>query len=313
MSVKSSPIDFIGIGAQKAGTTWLWRMFRQLSEFTLPPIKELHYFNRDRKYIYSNKLSEPRLTKRLTDINWIKHVIKDSTLRIKGADADKLKWLYHWYFSTYNDEWYLSLFKQFKGITGEITPDYAVLDDVDIRKMRDLIPNVKIIYMLRNPVERAWSHYRFAVGKGNLKVPDDGPSKSKVMHDFFNSGAQDLRSDYMRTITNYKRYFPASQILICFYDAVQETPEVLLNDIVHFLGGDSSRIAYECSPKDVTNVSMKMEMPEDIQRLLNDKYSVMIKELTQMVGSYSIKWHDDLNQHQRDYTGLLSPSVIMDE
>ena len=39
---------FIGIGAQKAGTTWLYRNLQEHPEVWLPPEKELHYFDEKR-------------------------------------------------------------------------------------------------------------------------------------------------------------------------------------------------------------------------------------------------------------------------
>lgn len=56
-------IHFIGIGAQKAGTTWLHKRLNELDEFSLPCIKELHYFDRDNQYASPNHLSEPLLQK----------------------------------------------------------------------------------------------------------------------------------------------------------------------------------------------------------------------------------------------------------
>jgi hypothetical protein len=37
---------FIGIGAQKAGTTWLYKMLAQNPSIWLPPFKEVHFFDR---------------------------------------------------------------------------------------------------------------------------------------------------------------------------------------------------------------------------------------------------------------------------
>src|ERR1700751_3860857 len=39
--------DFICIGAQKAGTGWLYEQLRAHPDFWMPPVKELHYFDRD--------------------------------------------------------------------------------------------------------------------------------------------------------------------------------------------------------------------------------------------------------------------------
>src|SRR5438067_11210494 len=37
--------DFLCIGAQKAGTSWLYRQLTEHPDFWMPPVKELHYFN----------------------------------------------------------------------------------------------------------------------------------------------------------------------------------------------------------------------------------------------------------------------------
>ena len=50
-------VDFIGIGAQKSGTTWLFNCLNQIDQFTLPPQKEFHYFSKNPKYPSSNHLS----------------------------------------------------------------------------------------------------------------------------------------------------------------------------------------------------------------------------------------------------------------
>lgn len=46
--------DFIGIGAQKAGTTWLYKNLKQHPNIWLPEIKELHYFDAREKIINYN-------------------------------------------------------------------------------------------------------------------------------------------------------------------------------------------------------------------------------------------------------------------
>ena len=66
-------INFIGIGAQKAGTTWLYARLNELSEFSLLPHKELHYFDRSVVYPSPNTFSESKLSNRIKDINWLRN------------------------------------------------------------------------------------------------------------------------------------------------------------------------------------------------------------------------------------------------
>ncbi len=50
----SKEIDFIGIGAQKSGSSWLFKNLRALPDFSLQEVKEFHYFDR------SPQLSNPK-------------------------------------------------------------------------------------------------------------------------------------------------------------------------------------------------------------------------------------------------------------
>jgi len=59
-------------------------------------------------------------------------------------------------------EWYQELFPE--GISGEATPYYAIHPLVPAR-IRAMLPNVKLIMLLRDPVERAWSHYKYEVAQ----------------------------------------------------------------------------------------------------------------------------------------------------
>ena len=55
--------------------------------------------------------------------------------------------------------WYARQFRPAGGrLAGEASPSYALLPVRTIRLIRDLLPDLKLIYLMRNPVPRAWSH-----------------------------------------------------------------------------------------------------------------------------------------------------------
>ncbi|MGD1948605.1 MAG: hypothetical protein ACFB14_03045 [Leptolyngbyaceae cyanobacterium] len=62
----SQAIDFLGIGAQKAGTTWLWSILKTHPDVWIPPKKELHYFDRSPTYPPSSYLSSKYFIQRST-------------------------------------------------------------------------------------------------------------------------------------------------------------------------------------------------------------------------------------------------------
>ena len=288
--MKRSKIDFWGIGAQKCGTTWLYYNLDKLPEFNLPPIKELHYFDRSNKYPSPNILSESKLNKRLNK-EYFKAALRFVFLSLKQKKINNVKFYLKWYFSNYNDKWYLGLFKNYRGIKGEITPSYSILNKSDISKMYKMSPDSKLVLMLRNPIERAWSHFchvKKRESSYNIKL-----ETNEDILNFMNSESQILRSDYLRTINNFTSVFPKEQLLICFYDAIIDDPSGLLKKVISFLGVNKEVNIQKSNFKKALNVSVKIECPEEIKSFLKKKYHDQIKQLSDQYGGYFNKWYED--------------------
>ncbi|MEL6539123.1 MAG: sulfotransferase [Bacteroidota bacterium] len=143
--------DFICIGAQKAGTTWLHHQLNQHPEVWMPPVKELHFFDQQdvsrRIYLLFRKGRRKRTT-----INQLRRVVR----------GDEPRWMLTYLFTKRTPSNYTKLFyPQEYQISGECTPAYARLELEAVAKIAQLEPQPKIIYLLRNPVDRAWSQVNF--------------------------------------------------------------------------------------------------------------------------------------------------------
>ena len=169
------PPDFIGIGAQKSATTWLWTQLQRSPSVAMPPIKELHYFDR---HLSASPFPSANALLRLSDNTW-KNQICD-TLRHAVDSDDKLRihQLMHYYFSDWNDTWYRELFGLTPPdqITGEITPRYAICDDKGVQHMASIAPHTKIIFCIRLNMNK-WKRFLLLTEGGlngvtpNLLIP----------------------------------------------------------------------------------------------------------------------------------------------
>ena len=58
-----------------------------------------------------------------------------------------------------DDDWYVSLFADRGGkkVAGEVTPEYALIGISGLKHLKRLAPDARIIFIMRNPVTRAWS------------------------------------------------------------------------------------------------------------------------------------------------------------
>lgn len=306
---RKKQIDFLGIGAQKCGTTWLYYNLTRIQEFSLSPIKEIHYFDRSPEYPSPSWLSETLLVNRIKKPKYFLNAIK--RIYSSRKQSWKLSKFYiKWFFSNYSDNWYLSLFKDFEGFTGEITPSYSILNKEDIKKIHRLLPDVKIVLMLRNPIDRAWSHYRHTTTK--MKDFNFEEVHYDEVIKFMETKDQSLRSDYISAINNYINVFREEQILICFYDAISDDPKMLLNDILNHICGNIPISISHLSLEKKINVSRTIECPKQIEEYLKDRYYDQIKELSEKYGGYFTKWYkESYTEECVDKDTILLPTMYI--
>lgn len=133
--------------------------------------------------------------------------------------------------------WYLAHFPhlpQDRFITGEASPSYFSYPKVD-RRIYELFPQVKLIILLRNPVERTISHYyhRIREGSENRSLETALNSELKIIKQATTAQLSHLRgylgiSMYFYKLKRWLSVFPQDRVLIIksenFY---QETPEIL--------------------------------------------------------------------------------------
>ena len=291
-------IDFIGIGAQKSGTSWLFKQFEKSAQIDLPPIKELHYFDRSITYNSPSFLAETKLSKRLLNLKWTAKAL----LEVRKNKAHK-QWYKKWFFSNFTDGWYLSLFEDLDKCKGEITPAYAILKEKDVAKMAKLLkPETKIIFMLRHPVERAWSSYKYIHRLKNYSAADFAHAMAYMQSDY-----QISRTQYLKTIQLYKKYFDS--VFVGFFDAIVEQPEELLTSIFNYLELDIAEIKSFTGLDKKVNTSKPIDMPKDIQVLLYEMYKDDIGVLSSSYGEYFEKWYKP--QEFTESSSNFKPSLII--
>jgi hypothetical protein len=137
-------------------------------------------------------------------------------------------------------EWYKKLLadtmKPGAVICGEITPWYLVDDDTP-KLIHQCVPKVKLICMLRDQSERAYSWYRFF-----LKVNPDLYLSDYSFKRFLTYHCEVYGRDgfYLDHIRRYLNYFSRDSLLVLLYDDLRSDPLSLIRDVYQFLDVDSS-------------------------------------------------------------------------
>lgn len=228
----SGPVDFICIGAQRCGSTWLDLMLRQEANVWLPPLKEVHHFDRKsrRARAVSGKTSSNLIARTRS---WGKELSRVWSLG-SGANVDLSHARDLAKFAAYDlrswsgigsDRQYLELFDRAreKGLrTGEITPAYSLLDVDDVRRLHSVVGDVRVIMILRDPIDRMISH-----------VAKDARGSSPL--EFVRSAECRLRTDYAYTLRAWRRSFGTDGVRVVYFEDIENNPEILMAEIRTFL------------------------------------------------------------------------------
>lgn len=153
--------------------------------------------------------------------------------------------------------WYKSHFPNKKKgmVTGEATPDYLFHMHCPERIYKDY-PNVKIIVLLRNPIDRAYSHYNFIkkirpddfepnsifdafqMEEERLAAEIEKVARNKNYYsEEYRYYSYKLRGKYDEQIERWLNYYPRNQILFIKSESFFENPKKELDKVVDFIGG----------------------------------------------------------------------------
>jgi hypothetical protein len=105
---------------------------------------------------------------------------------------------------------------------------------------------------------------------------------------FVDSPEQVLRSDYLHTIELYKDFFDPSQILLGYFDAIIDQPEMLLTEILGHIG--ARQVALHANLGVINNKSKEVQMPRAYREYLVGKYYPEIEKISSRYGGYASKW-----------------------
>lgn len=247
--------NFIIIGAQKAGTTSLYHYLSQHPQVFQSFEKEVHYF--------------------------------DGGLQ---ANIDNYAKGLNWYRANFPCKSYVGA----DGVVGEATPLYMFHPLVPER-LAKVIPNVKIISILRNPTERAISHYFHEKKKGYeilpisaaLKIEEDRISESLRTLNFnskeFIHFSYKSRGLYKEQLARYYSCFPNLNIHIIESSDFQENPNAVLKRVFEFLGIDAQFKVKDLQPQNVGQRSM--QVPQDIYDFLDEYFYPHNQKLFDFIGN----------------------------
>lgn len=247
------------IGAQKSGTTWLYNFFKSFENFKTEGVKEYHFFkNQDKKI------------KRLVSL--IRHVVL-GTITFGQFFKFTLMLL--------NEKFYFYHFTKLiekDSFTADITPAYFNLSSEKLKKIKEVFKknniNTKIIFIMRDPVDRAFSQY-------NMEIKRRAKYKKLSFKDFFLTPECYEKSKYETTLSNLQTSLKKDEIFITFYEKLFN--KTTLKEIAAFVSPVKSDPNYGLtnniifSNNNQKNI-IKKEDKKFVKNFLNKTYKLCNKE-----------------------------------
>jgi len=212
--------DFLIIGAQKGGTTSLYNYLQAYPYIGSAARKEVHFFDRR------------------SNLN-------------KG-----LSW-YRGHFPTRVEQYFTQRLRQQAFLTGEATPEYLFLPHIPEQVAR-VLPHVKLIVLLRHPVDRAYSQYQHAVVQGheirsfeeaiNAQEASLAEEQASILQDedyehyTYMQHCYLMRSIYIDQLQRWIHLFPREQFLILKSEEFYADPAITLKQVLGFLNVPTSEV-----------------------------------------------------------------------
>jgi hypothetical protein len=284
------------IGAQKAGTTWLHSNLSYHPQVALPPLKELFYFNEIDATIPTGLWGRSKNNHWL-NIKW-KQVVKQQLLQaLLHGNLAEIMWFFRYLtvprrLSDAALARYDRLFPGIPGrISGDITPNYSMLSETTVKAIAEFYPDAKVIFILRNPVDRSWSQAKMNLGslkKRDIKQVPPSEIEAYLLHDRSN----EQLSDYRATIERWSAHYPKEQLFLGFYDDLMIDSISFYRSIIAFLGLADNYDAERLSK--VVYKGASLPMPLQHEHILSAKYKEQLTYLARYFDSYPInhplKW-----------------------
>jgi hypothetical protein len=225
--MRRDPAIMICVGATKSGTSWLYEQLAGHRDCHFRSIKELHYFDtvqsgrpearirehkaeKDRlkqKLAAAAPAQKPRLRRRIADLrDWVE-VLSE---RAENLDAYR---------------GYLLAGRDGQAVVGEVTPAYATLPQEALRRIAGLADDVRIVYLMRDPVARMWSHVRM-LARREATDPERYAATAARKFEAVVTGdpVMEQRGDYAAALAKLRSAVAPERLLTLFSEEMMTPP-----------------------------------------------------------------------------------------
>ena len=158
---------------------------------------------------------------------------------------------------------------------GEITPAYAILDQETVAEFKALAPDLRVWFVMRHPIDRAWSSVRLHLRRNEI---DPATLDDEWFRHRLTRRSIMKRNSYAQTLATWRSQFGDEAVLALPYSMVAAEPTEFLARIAEHIGVDTGPFVH---PDDamhnemakVRNVGYELEMSAELRELAAETYA----------------------------------------
>ncbi|MCB8836483.1 sulfotransferase [Aurantimonas sp. VKM B-3413] len=221
---------FLSVGAMKAGTTWMQRVLELHPEIYFTPEKEIHYFAHAYMQDGTPLSAQARLARARQYIG-----IDPQNNTTAGVRA-RLLWTANYLSEPVDDLWYRNLFT-FRGRKtwcADFSNLYAHLDEPAWKRVRGGVDRLRVIYTMRDPIKRLWSHAKFHsqfIGKAD-EVTHWTP---EVAEAFLRRNFMWKHAEYGQTVRLLREGLATDELRVFFFENLHKDQTGWLREVEDLL------------------------------------------------------------------------------
>ncbi|GHA61235.1 hypothetical protein GCM10008927_28350 [Amylibacter ulvae] len=268
------------IGAAKAGTTWLHQTLNKHPETHFQHTKEIHYFD-SRDWPKAKRLQRAKYTPKhrakmvMSPLKYLHHRAYARALFAARADHRAYK------------KFILRGAGSAK-VVGDFTPAYAALGTNDFATMAGIFPRTHFLYLLRDPVDRAWSNMRMLYYRHNATKQIDMAKMDNMLSRLMAGEMQylDRRGNYAQTIDSVAQAGLTDSLKIAFYENLFE--QTTMDEIHDFIGVTARNV----DTQKRIFAGVDSPLPDHIRAALMERYASQYRAIADLVGALPQRWQN---------------------
>jgi hypothetical protein len=244
--------NLIVIGAMKAGTSALHAYLDEHPEVAMSTPKELCFFY------------DP-----------VPGALRDAPTAHPGTDATEWS-AGNWHRGI---EWYRAHFREDAPVRGESSPGYTSPSFPDVAaRMASVVPDARLVYLVRDPVARAVSQYHHHVR--------DGTERRPILEALSDPTSQyTLRSRYAERLAPFLERFPPERISIVVHEDLVADPVHAITGLLRSLCVDPSRWALSRPPETTAR-----DIPPEVAEAVVSAVADDVRALRDLLGRPIARW-----------------------